>query len=59
MGLIFSTCSGPMLLIEQHYERIIRGERGISEASCSPRSIMPAPRSSPGRWASRDSSRLS
>jgi 3-oxoacyl-[acyl-carrier-protein] synthase II len=25
MGLIFSTCSGPMLLIENHYERIIRG----------------------------------
>ena len=32
LGLIFSTCSGPMLLIEQHYERIIRGEPGISEA---------------------------
>ena len=26
MGLIFSTCSGPMLLIEVHYERIIRGQ---------------------------------
>ena len=26
MGLIFSTCSGPMLLIEAHYERIIRGQ---------------------------------
>jgi 3-oxoacyl-[acyl-carrier-protein] synthase II len=32
MGLIFSTCSGPMLLIEKHYERIIRGEPRISEA---------------------------
>jgi 3-oxoacyl-[acyl-carrier-protein] synthase II len=26
MGLIFSTCSGPMLLIEAHYERILRGQ---------------------------------
>jgi 3-oxoacyl-[acyl-carrier-protein] synthase II len=26
MGLIFSTCSGPMLLIEAHYERVIRGQ---------------------------------
>jgi 3-oxoacyl-[acyl-carrier-protein] synthase II len=32
LGLIFSTCSGPMLLIERHYERIIRGDPGISEA---------------------------
>jgi 3-oxoacyl-[acyl-carrier-protein] synthase II len=26
IGLVFATCSGPMLLIEQHYERIIRGD---------------------------------
>ena len=26
LGLIFSTCSGPMLLIEHHYERILRGQ---------------------------------
>lgn len=32
LGFIFSTCSGPMLLIERHYERIIRGEPHISEA---------------------------
>ena len=31
MGLVFSTCSGPMLLIEAHYERIIRGEAAIGE----------------------------
>jgi 3-oxoacyl-[acyl-carrier-protein] synthase II len=30
MGLIFSTCSGPMLLIEAHYERIIRGKPQIT-----------------------------
>ncbi len=30
LGLIFSTCSGPMLLIEAHYERIIRGDRRIT-----------------------------
>jgi 3-oxoacyl-[acyl-carrier-protein] synthase II len=32
MGLIFSTCSGPMLLIEAHYERIIRGNPALTEA---------------------------
>jgi 3-oxoacyl-[acyl-carrier-protein] synthase II len=26
LGLIFATCSGPMLLIEEHYERIVRGD---------------------------------
>jgi 3-oxoacyl-[acyl-carrier-protein] synthase II len=31
MGLIFSTCSGPMLLIEAHYERIIRGNPALTE----------------------------
>src|SRR5208283_3200716 len=31
LGLVFSTCSGPMLLIERHYERIIRGDIRISE----------------------------
>jgi 3-oxoacyl-[acyl-carrier-protein] synthase II len=31
MGLIFSTCSGPMLLIEAHYERIIRGSPALTE----------------------------
>jgi len=30
MGLIFSTCSGPMLLIEAHYERIIRGHPALT-----------------------------
>jgi 3-oxoacyl-[acyl-carrier-protein] synthase II len=30
MGLIFSTCSGPMLLIEKHYERVIRGAPGLT-----------------------------
>lgn len=30
MGLVFSTCSGPMLLIEAHYERIIRGQPQIT-----------------------------
>jgi len=32
MGLIFSTCSGPMLLIEAHYERVIRGNPALTEA---------------------------
>jgi len=32
MGLIFSTCSGPMLLIEAHYERIIRGQPQLTAA---------------------------
>jgi 3-oxoacyl-[acyl-carrier-protein] synthase II len=32
MGLLFSTCSGPMLLIEAHYERIIRGQPQLSAA---------------------------
>jgi 3-oxoacyl-(acyl-carrier-protein) synthase len=32
MGLIFSTCSGPMVLIEAHYERIIRGHPQLTEA---------------------------
>jgi len=31
MGLIFSTCSGPMLLIEAHYERVIRGNPALTE----------------------------
>ena len=31
LGLIFSTCSGPMLLIEAHYERIIRGQPALTE----------------------------
>ena len=26
LGLIFATCSGPMLLIEEHYQRILRGD---------------------------------
>ena len=30
MGLIFATCSGPMLLIEQHYERILHGDGRLS-----------------------------
>ncbi len=30
MGLIFATCSGPMLLIEQHYERLLRGDGRLS-----------------------------
>lgn len=30
MGLIFATCSGPMLLIEAHYERIIRGDLALT-----------------------------
>lgn len=30
LGFIFATCSGPMLLIEEHYERILRGEPRIS-----------------------------
>jgi 3-oxoacyl-[acyl-carrier-protein] synthase II len=31
MGLIFATCSGPMLRIEEHYERIIRGDPRITK----------------------------
>jgi 3-oxoacyl-[acyl-carrier-protein] synthase II len=31
LGLIFATCSGPMLLIEAHYERIIRGNPRLTE----------------------------
>jgi 3-oxoacyl-[acyl-carrier-protein] synthase II len=31
LGLIFATCSGPMLLIEAHYERIIRGDLRLTE----------------------------
>jgi len=31
LGLIFATCSGPMLLIESHYERIIRGDPRLTE----------------------------
>jgi 3-oxoacyl-[acyl-carrier-protein] synthase II len=31
LGLVFSTCSGPMLLIERHYERITWGDVRISE----------------------------
>ena len=31
LGLVFSTCSGPMLLIERHYERIIQSDVRISE----------------------------
>ena len=31
LGLVFATCSGPMLLIEAHYERIIRGDLRLSE----------------------------
>ncbi len=30
MGFIFSTCSGPMLLIEGHYERILAGKPELS-----------------------------
>lgn len=30
LGLIFSTCSGPMLLIEAHYERIVAGHPAIT-----------------------------
>lgn len=30
LGLIFSTCSGPMLLIEAHYERLILGQLQIT-----------------------------
>jgi 3-oxoacyl-[acyl-carrier-protein] synthase II len=29
-GLLFATCSGPMLLIEQHYERILQGNPRLS-----------------------------
>lgn len=29
-GLIFATCSGPMLLIEAHYERLMRGDARLS-----------------------------
>jgi len=32
MGLIFSTCSGPMLLIEKHYTRVLAGHPEITEA---------------------------
>jgi hypothetical protein len=32
LGLIFATCSGPMLLIEEHYERIVRGEPRLGGA---------------------------
>ena len=31
LGLVFATCSGPMLLIEAHYERIIRGDLRLTE----------------------------
>jgi len=31
LGLVFATCSGPMLLIEAHYERIIRGNLRLTE----------------------------
>jgi len=31
LGLIFATCSGPMLLIEAHYERIIGGDLRLTE----------------------------
>jgi 3-oxoacyl-[acyl-carrier-protein] synthase II len=30
LGLVFATCSGPMLLIEEHYERVIRGDPAIT-----------------------------
>lgn len=30
MGLVLATCSGPMLLIEAHYERILRGTPAIT-----------------------------
>lgn len=30
MGLIFSTCSGPMLLLEAHYERILRNQPQVT-----------------------------
>lgn len=30
LGLISATCSGPMLLIEHHYERILRGDGRLS-----------------------------
>lgn len=30
LGFIFSTCSGPMLLIEAHYERILAGRPGLT-----------------------------
>ena len=32
LGLIFSTCSGPMLLIEAHYERMLQGQPQLSAA---------------------------
>ncbi len=32
MGLVFATCSGPMLLIEEHYERIVRGHPELNAA---------------------------
>lgn len=32
LGLIFSTCSGPMLLIEAHYERIVAGQPALTAA---------------------------
>jgi 3-oxoacyl-[acyl-carrier-protein] synthase II len=31
-GLIFATCSGPMLLIEEHYERILGGNGHLTPA---------------------------
>jgi 3-oxoacyl-[acyl-carrier-protein] synthase II len=31
LGLVFATCSGPMLLIEAHYERVIRGDPRLAE----------------------------
>lgn len=31
LGLVFATCSGPMLLIEAHYERILRGDLRLTE----------------------------
>ena len=44
MGLIFSTCSGPMLLIEAHYERIIAASRGSRRKNFLPNVITPARR---------------
>lgn len=32
MGLVFATCSGPMLRIEEHYERILHGDGRITAA---------------------------
>lgn len=36
MGLVFGTCSGPMLLLERHYERLARGDPPAASESTFP-----------------------